>query len=284
MLRLDPAHPPLWRDATTLQFGVADLARLEDPEPWEERLIADLVRGIPEAALPGILRTRRIRPDQSDALLAELQPVLERPSPALRLVLQTAPEMDGTTTSAVAGALTRTGARVRTVYWTPFSAAEASPEETVVVLAAHLVEPRRAAALVSADIQHLPLVFDGGGATVGHLVVPGETACLACDAAHRRDADPGWPVVASQLVGRPCAVDPDLAIEAARAAVQMISAGPSTPARSLRLRVDAPNRAWRAHPPHADCGCRSLAGSATGSGPSAPGPAPSSPTACARPA
>lgn len=284
MLRLDPAHPPLWRDATTLQFGVADLARLEDPQPWEERLIADLVDGIPEAALPGILRTRRIRRAQSDALLAELQPVLEKTRPAPRLVLQTAHEVDATAASAVAGALARTGAEVRTVTWTPFSHAEALPGETVVVLATHLVEPRRAAALVSADLRHLPLVFDGGGATVGPLVVPGVTGCLACDAAHAKDADPAWPMVASQLIGRPCAVDPDLAIEAARAAAQLLSAGTVNPTRSLRLRRDAPNRVWRVHQPHEDCGCRSLGGTSTDSVPSARDRVPSSPTAFARPA
>lgn len=284
MLRLDPAHPPLWRDATTLQFGVADLARVADPQPWEERLIADLVRGIPEAALPGILKTRRIRPAQADALLAELQPVLERTPPAPRLVLQTAHEVDAATARITAEALERAGARVRTVHWTPFSRAEPAPGETVVVLATYLVEPRRAAALVSADIRHLPLVFDGGGATVGPLVVPGETACLACDATHARDADPAWPIVASQLLGRACAVDPDLAVEAARVAAQMVTAEPTTPSRSVRLRADAPSRVWRAHPPHADCGCRSLAGTVTGSAPSSPGRAPSSPTAFARPA
>src|SRR3546814_8935398 len=67
MLRLNPAHPPLWRDATTVQFGLDDLARLDDPQPWEEHLLDDLAHGIPETALAGLLSSRRIRRAQADA-------------------------------------------------------------------------------------------------------------------------------------------------------------------------------------------------------------------------
>lgn len=284
MLRLNPAHPPLWRDATTVQFGLDDLARLEDPQPWEQRLLDDLARGIPETALTGLLVARRIRRAQADAFFAEIQPVLERTPEPPRIVLQTTPDLDEAASRAVAAALERAGASVRIARWTPFVRTPVDAGETAVVLAAHLVEPRRAAALVSDDVRHVPLVFDGGGATVGPVIEPGVTACLACDAAHARDADPSWPVVASQLVGRGCIIDPDLAVEAARVAAQLVTAPATTPARSVRLRADVPNRVWRVHPPHEDCGCRSLEGSATASAPSVPGRATSSATGFARPA
>ena len=284
MLRLNPAHPPLWRDATTLQFGVDDVARLEEPQPWEEVLLADLARGVPESALPGLLKTRRIGRAEAEAFFAELQPVLERTAPEARIVLQTTDDLDPGLRATVADALTRRGAHVREAHWSPFAATVVPAGWTAVLLAAHLVEPRRAAALVSADARHAPLVFDGAGATVGPVVEPGVTACLACDAAHARDADPAWPVVASQLVGRPCIVDADLAVEAARAAAQLITAPTTTPARSVRLRADAPNRVWRVHPPHEDCACRFPAGTATDSAPTSPVRATSSPTGFARPA
>ncbi|MBN9172996.1 MAG: hypothetical protein J0I70_02435, partial [Microbacterium sp.] len=51
MLRLDPAYPPVWRTPTTLQFGVDAVALLEDPEPWEERVVDELSRGLPEGAV-----------------------------------------------------------------------------------------------------------------------------------------------------------------------------------------------------------------------------------------
>lgn len=284
MLRLNPANPPLWRDATTLQFGLDDLARLDDPQPWEERLLDDLARGIPETALAGMLASRRISRAQADAFFAEIQPVLDLTPDSPRIVLQIPDDLDEATSRAVTAALERSGASVRVARWTPFARTPVEAGETAVVLAAHLVEPRRAAPLVSDDVRHVPLVFDGGGATVGPVIEPGVTACLACDAAHARDADPAWPVVASQLVGRGCVVDPDLAVEAARVAAQLISAPSTTPARSVRLRADVPNRVWRMHPPHEDCGCRSLAGTATASAPSGHDHATSSATGFARPA
>src|SRR3546814_16858756 len=78
MLRRNPAHPPLWRDATTVQFGLDDLARLDDPQPWEEHLLDDLAHGIPETALAGLLSSRRIRRAPADAFFDEIQTVLER--------------------------------------------------------------------------------------------------------------------------------------------------------------------------------------------------------------
>ena len=51
MLRLDPAHPPLWRSDTVLQFGADAVAFVHDPEPWQQRLLHELARGIPEDAL-----------------------------------------------------------------------------------------------------------------------------------------------------------------------------------------------------------------------------------------
>jgi hypothetical protein len=284
MLRLDPAHPPLWRDATTLQFGLDDLARLDEPEPWEEHLLAELVRGIPDNALAGMLRSRRIRRAQADAFFAELQPVLQRTPPPPRIVLQTSDEVEAPVADVIAAALERTGASVRLDPWTPFTRSLVPAGWTAIVLATHVVEPRRAAALMSEDVRHLPLMFDGTGATVGPVIEPGVTACLACDAAHARDRDPAWPLLASQLVARRCEVDPDLAVEAARVAVQILTAPTTTPARSLRLRADAPNRVWRVHPPHEECGCRSLAGNATGSAPSVLDRATSSPTGFALPA
>jgi hypothetical protein len=283
MLRLDPRHPPLWRDADTLQFGLDDVARLEDVQPWEERLVDRLVRGASELEIEGVLRSARVPRAAVDAFFAELQPVLHPVIPGPGLLLAVSHGLDRATVEAVAGVWERAGARVRIDPW-PDAVPAPEADETVVLVSAHVADPRRAAGLVSADLPHLPLVFDAAGATVGPLVRPGETACLACDAAHARDRDPAWPVVASQLVGRPCAIDPDLAVEAARAALQVVTAAPTPLARSLRVDASRPTRTWRSHPPHEDCGCRSLEG--IGREPAARDrvPATSSPTAIARPA
>lgn len=277
MLRLDPAHPPLWRDATCLQFGVADVARLDDPMPWELRLIDALGRGVADADLRALARAEQVDQAQLDALLADLAPVIGEVAPPPRLAVRGASDLPLDLVPTVADAMRRAGADVRV------EAEDAAASDRVVVLvAAHLVAPHRAASLICQDRRHLPLVFDGGGATVGPLIEPGRTGCLACDGLHARDADPAWPLLASQLIGRGCRLDGDLAVEAARVAVQLITGREDDPPRSVRLRTDSPHRVWRAHLPHEDCCCRSLEGSETEPVRLAPAPETSSATAFAR--
>ncbi len=51
-------------------------------------------------------------------------------------------------------------------------------------------------------IPHLALTCDDGAATLGPLVLPGVTSCLACHDLLRADLDPSWPLVRAQLPGR----------------------------------------------------------------------------------
>ena len=137
------------------------------------------------------------------------------------------------------------------------------------------------------DVPHLPVVFNGTGAEVGPYVRPGQTACLACVAAHRRDADPAWPLVAAQLIGRSIPeMDAAIACEAGIVAARLISEGDRHAARqtthSLTLRAGSLHRTSRAHRPHADCRCRSLA--ETGRAADLVDLAPTTATAFARPA
>jgi hypothetical protein len=286
MLRIDPAHPPLWRSATCLQFGVDDAARLDEPEPWEERLVDELTRGAAPAAVHAFLRSQGVDASRADAFFAELQPVLVDDPPPARIVVQAADDVSPDDAEAVVTAIARTGADADLQAWAGRSTAVPPSGSTVILLAAHLVEPRRAAVLVGADVRHLPLVLDGAGAVVGPLVEPGRTACLACGDAYARDADPAWPLVASQLIGRRSPVAGSvLAGEAARVAAYLISEPDPAPVRSsVRLRVDSPHRRWQQHPPHAACGCRSLEGIWTAPDRSVPTIVPSSPRAFARPA
>ena len=47
---------------------------------------------------------------------------------------------------------------------------------------------------------HLPIRVYGSTASIGPLIIPGETACLRCDDLRRTDRDPTWPVAQSQLM------------------------------------------------------------------------------------
>lgn len=289
MLRLDPAHPPLWRTPTALQFGAEAVAVVDDPSPWQERFVRELERGIPDgAALPFAVALGATRP-AAEQFLDRIGPALEPapPRPAPAVLVQAAGDLPPGHLDDVITALTMAGCEVAHAH--PFdppggAAADAPP---VVVVAAHLVPPGFAAALMADDRAHLPVVFTGTGAEIGPYIVPGQTACLSCLAAHRRDSDPAWPAVAAQLLGRALSVtDPSIVWEAGIAAARMISesgrrASPAS-SRSLTLRAGSLRRSVRQHRPHEECRCRSLAGTATAA--ALVNLAPTTPTAFALPA
>lgn len=261
MLRLDPAFPPVWASPTRLQLGVEPVAVLDDPSPWQQRLLRELERGIPDTAVRRIAVEEGVDEPQVRALIARLHRALERPAAApVRVRLEVADSISTTDAAAVADVLDAHG-----MLESP-SSPVADPRAPVILLAHHVIDPHRSAALLREDIPHLPIVFAGSGVVVGPFVRPGMTACLTCVAFHRADADPSWPMVAAQLVGRR---GPEagraFALEAGLAAARLLSPPESLRpvGHSLTLSTDSLRRAWRAHPPHEDCHCRSLEGIGT---------------------
>jgi bacteriocin biosynthesis cyclodehydratase domain-containing protein len=122
----------------------------------------------------------------------------------------------------------------------------------------------RATRLVSAGVDHLPVVVQEAGTSVGPLVVPGVTPCLRCVALHRRDEDDRWPTMAVQLrqryEGSPAPEETaTAAVAAAIAAVQALAHldGHRAHALGATIEADLPQaiprvRAWEPHPA---CGC-----------------------------
>jgi bacteriocin biosynthesis cyclodehydratase domain-containing protein len=141
-----------------------------------------------------------------------------------------------------------------------------------------LVEPDAADAaaagpLVTADVPHLSVVVREGTVVVGPLVLPGRSACLCCLDLHRRDRDPAWPRILTQLLrargqgGLPAAEETaSTQLGASLAALQVLAAlddnGPDhrPAAVSATLEVELPDgllgrREWQVHPA---CGCLRL--------------------------
>jgi len=275
MLRLDPEHPPVWRDALTLELGVPAVVVLHDPPPWQQRLVTALRAGLPEGMLEPFARTHGAAAGEARRFIAEIGAALAPGTPpVVRVRVDVEREWGRGDVAAFADALTASGGVV-----------ESTPDPDVVVLLAHdLVHPRRARPLMRDDRPHVPVVFTGAAVRVGPLVVPGATACLACGDAYRRDADPSWPVVAAQLVGRDApAMGRALALEAGLATARLVTASPGwTPGASVTIRRDSPRRRWRVHAPHPRCPCRSLEGIATAAGADDPSPRPMTAPASAR--
>ena len=204
MLRLDPAFPPLWRSATTLQFGIDAVAILDDPAPWQQRLVAELTRGIPDDALE-LVAAALGAPDNAarDFVRRIRRTLATEPQDRAPVVVQVPTGFPAALADAVAGSLESSGFEVTVQPWCDAPGEDVPRTAPIVALAEHLVHPRRAALLMAGDVPHLPVVFTGTGAQIGPYVRPGSTACLACVAAHRREADPAWPLIVSQLIGRP---------------------------------------------------------------------------------
>lgn len=285
MLRLDPAYPPLWRTASALQFGADATLVVDDPAPWQERLVHELRRGVPEVALEPIARMLGAPPAQARSFVTRISRALESsapPGPA-RVLLRVPESVAAADAEALTGALSAFGADVETGFAEAIVYEPARAGVPVVLVACHLVDPRHVAALMREDIRHLPIVLSGREVTVGPLVRPGETACLACLEARRRDADPTWPLVAAQLVGElGPAFGRALAVEAGVAAGRLLSEAERRVGRSVTIDAGSGRRVWRSHHPHEQCRCRSLGGTSTVAGDVNPDPATTTATGSAR--
>jgi bacteriocin biosynthesis cyclodehydratase domain-containing protein len=134
--------------------------------------------------------------------------------------------------------------------------------ELVLLTDAVVPAPEVVAELMADGVPHMPVRVRDGTGIVGPLVVPGRSSCLRCADLHRTDLDPCWPLVASQLTGRP--QRPDLgAVQACASlavaqAMRLLSPGePAPPPWNATLEIDAfdgriRHRGW---PPHPRCGC-----------------------------
>jgi len=266
MLRLDPSYPPVWRTDSTLQFGAEPVAVLDDPEPWQQRMLRELERGIPDGA--GVAWGQALgAPDAASAgrFVSRIRKALTTDSAtSLPVLLHRAEDVRDRDLDTVAAGLASAGCDVRIA--DRFGPVRPSATTTVAFVAHRMVSPQSAASLMSADVEHIPIALTGSGAEVGPYVAPGRNACLACVVAHRRDRDPAWPAVAAQLMGLHVESEPAVLWEAGIVAARLIAERARNPSgvrtRSVVLRAGSLHRHVRSHHPHAECRCRSLGGTA----------------------
>ena len=284
MLRLAPSHPPLWRTESSLQLGTDGAVRIDDITGWQEQLLDALIEGIPDAMLLPLARSLGAAHAEAERFVAEIGAALV-PGPAERLVVRAELPSDVGFAESEAFAHGWRAAGLDTRAITPWCADDHDPRIPAIVVADGLVDPRRAAALMSSDTTHLPITLAGDRIVVGPVVVPGRSACLACLHAHRADADPTWPLVAAQLIGRArTPTDTGHSIEAAVLSARLLRRATATSAASLSVTLSATNvrRVWHAHRPHERCLCRSPEGTAIAPVHEIPTARPTTATATAR--
>jgi len=251
VLRLDPNVPVVWRDAFTVQLGGdPPLVVLHEIPVHEERMLAALVDGVPRAALAAI---GPCSPAAVDAFLDRIAPGLAAdPAPRCRFAIRArGPDhrLIGTTARAL-GLLGR---------------GDEPAIQLGIVVGTHAIPLGDYRDWLRRDLPHVGVVFGDARAVVSPLVRPGRTACLRCADLWRRDADPAWPTLATQLIERPAGamLDPILRAEALAVAARILIAGATgatgadeaaAPHRGMVLTAEG--RAEQLPPsPHPECGC-----------------------------
>ncbi len=253
VLRIDPRRPLVWRTPHSIQIGVDPVvAVLDRVDDGDARLIAALTTGVTRSGLDMLAATAGVSAARVERLLAELAEALAPPPrPAVRRV-------------AVIGAVPAAGriARLIADAGHPVIAAAHGAGvvdhsiDAAVLVSHHVVDPNEHLSWLRRDIVHLPIVIGEQSATVGPLVEPGATACLACVDQLRTAEDPSWPAIEAQLWGREAHADaPMLATEAAIEALRLLR---GRGAESVRIDAVTGRRSRRMWRPSERCGCLGL--------------------------
>jgi hypothetical protein len=281
LTRLNPSAPLLWRDENTLQFGDEGDLRIPAEAPWVEPLLSRLRSGFRRGSFDVIAHAAGAPRDAARALLARLDPVLlDEPSAPPPAWVESIGITDDRSEYRMREALADEGVEVRD----PGTSAAVG-----VVLVQGAAAAVQFARYLREDVPHLPVSFEPGRVTIGPLVTPGASACLACRDAHDRDRDPAWPLLHAQMIGRdPGPIRAAQVAEAGRLAALILADAATTGGRQVRVSADG-SRAWRSVTFHEECRCRgrwcpSLRGTSTATAHLAPPTSTRTGSAYARPA
>ncbi|GAA1224997.1 TOMM precursor leader peptide-binding protein [Rhodoglobus aureus] len=271
ILRVDPRLPLVWRSPASAQFGIDPPAVvLPDVTAAQEKILSALVAGISRSGLAMLARSH---PEECDDLLDALS----------RVLITTPPQSPSAHVAVLgAGSLTESIARVLAASGVSVSVAEhadelANPDPDLAIVVGHyVIAPSVHSHWLRRDVPHLPVVVSDSAAEIGPVVTPGITGCLLCVELHRRDADPAWPAIATQLMGRTShAETPVLIAEAAAEASRMalhrlgrvgytvFDQTPADATSSVRIDHATGRRDESLRFRHPECGCQQMGNVAT---------------------
>lgn len=265
--RLNPSAPLLWRGDETLQLGDDDGLRIAAHAAWVEPLLSRLRSGFRRGSFDVIAHAIGAPREAARALLALVEPVLlDEAGPARPAWVESVGISDGRCEYRMRESLEDEG----------ISLVEHGAAAAVgIVLVRGAAAARQFHGHLRADVPHLPVSFEPGRVSIGPLVVPGVTACLACRDAHAAAGDPAWPLLHTQMIDRdPGPIRAAQVAEAGRLAAVLLSDGEDAGGRLVRVSADG-TREWRSVSFHEECRCRgpwspSRRGTSTGIAPRVP--------------
>lgn len=293
-LALDPRLPLLWRTPHSLQLGLDDPpVVLLRATTAHERMLAGLAIGLTREGLDLIGTESGLSAEE----VAEFESAI-RPA----LAIATTPAITRVYIDGVGPTSDRLKLRLREAGLEPCRLLSASTPnedaeahkvakmtkvaematvadvttvaEFAVIVGDYVLDPERRGYWLRRDIPHLPLIFGDTSVTIGPFIEPGAGPCLYCLELHRTDADPAWPAIASQLLGKSStAQSPFAASEAATMATRMLlsrvrlgaTGGEARPAITVNVDTGETRESlWRAHP---QCACAGISVGAPGQDP-----------------
>lgn len=258
ILRLDPRIPIVWRTPTSVQLGIdPPVVRIDDVSEDQERLLAALSVGV---SRDGLAVITRCRPDERARLLRQVAPALlttTRVGEPATIAVSGSDSL----VSAVSGVLAGSG--LRTLVAADSAELSETAPDLAVIAGHHVLAPEAHGTWLRRDVPHLPLVLGDAAAVVGPLIEPGAGPCLTCLELHRTDADPAWPAIASQLLGRRSRAESAVLVTEAAAAVGRLvldrlregQAAVTSIGTALRIDAVTGSRSVRQWHPHPRCGC-----------------------------
>lgn len=231
-IRLDPAFPLCWEDPITLRAGFdRPHARVHDPSPAVQRLIAELTAGVHLNRLDEVAARAGVSPAEHAKLLSDLANILRTHETVPGSYVSEA-EVISSANARLRVRLLDGGRTVRAIRTalveSDVCALNTLPEETspsdLVVRVERFVEPVDASARWLAEgIPHLLVRFTDESVSVGPIIAATGAPCLSCIAQHSVFADPSIPALAAQLIGYPAAAETAASTElAAATALAMI--------------------------------------------------------------
>ncbi|MBB5633870.1 bacteriocin biosynthesis cyclodehydratase domain-containing protein [Cryobacterium mesophilum] len=263
-LKLDPRYPVVWRSPDSLQLGVdAPRVLLNQVSTAHERMLAALAVGVTRAGLTMIGNECGLDADAIAAFERDIRPALSThtvpvPTRAPRGIVTI--DGRGPTADRLEWRLREAELDSRR----PAGSGDADElTDFAVVLGDFVLDPGTRQRWLRRDVPHLPVVFSDKSVTIGPVIEPGDGPCLFCLELHRKDADPAWPAIASQLLGRRSPIEsPFLASEAATAVARIVHSRVAgiraDTATSISIDAATGHRVRRTWTRHPECGCAGI--------------------------